>query len=59
MKPRIGRDPETGQDCLLYDCEQCKYTHILLPTYGGGKCVPTASFDKKGLKEGLLGHARA
>ena len=65
LEPYAGKDPDTGQDCILYDCKtdsekgHCLYTLIAQPVHIQGKCVPTAALNKKSPEEGLRGHARA
>jgi hypothetical protein len=57
--PKPGIDPKTGEQVLVYHCDNCHYDAALPLTHSNARVAPEGKIDVKGPDEGLLGHARA
>jgi hypothetical protein len=56
--PRTGIDKDTGEQVVIFTCEDCGYDALLSLVHSNAKVAPKGKVQLKGLEEGLLGHAR-
>jgi hypothetical protein len=56
--PKTGIDKDTGEQVVIFTCENCGYDALLSLTHSNAKVAPKGKVQLKGLEEGLLGHAR-